>query len=96
MDVLKFFTVRLCPWDMHLNGRRKRRNYGTLQKLGGIIRAGPRGVVYGGALQAEDLYRAVQAVSGVRKPLLIGWGSGGAPLGNFLKSMSLRMHFRPF
>ena len=20
MDVLKFFTVRLCPWDMHLTG----------------------------------------------------------------------------
>ena len=25
MDVLKFFTVRLCPWDMHLTGRRRRR-----------------------------------------------------------------------
>ena len=50
----------------------------------------------GGALQAEDLNRAAQAVSGVRKPLLIGVGSGGAPPGNFLKSMSLRMHFRPF
>ena len=24
MDVLKFFTVRLCPWDMHLTGRRRR------------------------------------------------------------------------
>ena len=23
MDVLKFFTVRLCPWDMHLTGRRR-------------------------------------------------------------------------
>ena len=22
MDILKFFTVRLCPWDMHLTGRR--------------------------------------------------------------------------
>ena len=49
-----------------------------------------------GALQAEDLFRAVQAVSGVRKPLLIGEGSGGAPPGNFIKSMTLRMHFRPF
>ena len=37
----------------------------------------------GGALQAEDLFRAVQAVSGVRKPLLIGGGSGVAPPGNF-------------
>ena len=36
-----------------------------------VSRAGPRGVLYGGALQAEDLNRAVQAVSGVRKPLLI-------------------------
>ena len=63
-------------------------------------RAGPRGVVYGGggggALQGEDLNRAAQAVSGVRKPLLIGGGFRGAPPGNFLKSMSLRMHFRPF
>ena len=25
MDVLKFFTVRLCPWDMHLTGRRKKK-----------------------------------------------------------------------
>ena len=24
MDVLMFFTVRLCPWDMHLTGRRRR------------------------------------------------------------------------
>ena len=23
MDVLKIFTVRLCPWDMHLTGRRR-------------------------------------------------------------------------
>ena len=67
-----------------------------------ISRAGPRGVVYyggggGGALQAEDLNRVAQAVSGMRKPLLIGGGgSGGAPPRNFLKSMSLRMHFRPF
>ena len=59
-------------------------------------RAGPRGVVYGGALQAEDLNRETQAVSGVRKPMLIVGGSGGAPPGNFFKSMSLRMHFRPF
>ena len=59
-------------------------------------RAGPRGVVYGGALQAEDLKRAAQAVSGVRKSLFIGGGSGGAPPENFLKSTSLRMHFRPF
>ena len=51
----------------------------------------------GGALQAEDLNRVAQAVSGMRKPLLIGGGgSGGAPPRNFLKSMSLRMHFRPF
>ena len=51
----------------------------------------------GGALQAEDLNGAAQAVSlGVRKPLLIGGGSGGTLPGNFLKSMSLRMHFRPF
>ena len=49
-----------------------------------------------GALQAEDLNRAVQAVSGVRTPLLIGGGFGGAPPKIFLKSMSLRMHFRPF
>ena len=55
-----------------------------------------RGRLRGGALQAEDLFRAVQAVSGVRKPLLIGGGSGVAPPGNFLKSISLRMHFRPF
>ena len=27
MDVLKFFTVRLCPWDMHLTGRRRRRTF---------------------------------------------------------------------
>ena len=39
-------------------------------------RAGPRGVVYGGALQAEDLNRVAQAVSRARKPLLIGGGSG--------------------
>ena len=44
-----------------------------------IARAGPRGVVYGGALQAEDLNRAAQAVSGVRKPLLIGGGPGVLP-----------------
>ena len=25
MDVLKFFTVRLCPWDMHITGRRRRK-----------------------------------------------------------------------
>ena len=50
----------------------------------------------GGALQAKDLNRAAQAVSEVRKHLFIGGGSGGAPPGNFLKSMSLRMHFRPF
>ena len=25
MDVLKFFTVRLCPWDMHITGGRRRR-----------------------------------------------------------------------
>ena len=36
-----------------------------------------------GALQAEDLNRAVQAVS-VRKPLLIGGGSGVASPGFFL------------
>ena len=66
------------------------------------FRAGPRGVVYGGggggggALQAEDFNRVAQAVSRARKPLLIGGGSGGAPPGNFLKSMSLRMHFRSF
>ena len=54
-------------------------------------RAGPRGVVYGGALQAEDLNRAVQAVSGMRKPLLIGGGSGGDPPRNFLKSVSLNI-----
>ena len=23
MDVLKFFKVRLCPWDLHLTGRRR-------------------------------------------------------------------------
>ena len=34
MDVLKFFTVRLCPWDMHLTGRRRRRwILGPIQKL---------------------------------------------------------------
>ena len=50
----------------------------------------------GGALQAEDLNPAAQAVCGMRKPLLIGGGSGGTPPVIFLKSMSLRMHFRPF
>ena len=29
MDVLKFFTVRLCPWDMHLTGRRRRQQGST-------------------------------------------------------------------
>ena len=38
-----------------------------------------------GALQAEDLNRAAQAVSGVRKPLLIGGGSGGVPPRFFFK-----------
>ena len=61
-----------------------------------LFRAGHKGVVYGGALQAKDLNRAAQAVSGARKPLLIGGGFGGGPPGNFLKSMPLRMHFRPF
>ena len=31
MDVLKFFTVRLCPWDMRLTGRRKKKK-NTLDK----------------------------------------------------------------
>ena len=39
----------------------------------------------GGALQAEDLNRAAQAVSRMRKPLFIGGGSGGAPPGIFFK-----------
>ena len=39
----------------------------------------------GGALQAKDLNRAAQAVSGVRKPLLIGGGSGGCSPGKFFK-----------
>ena len=26
MGVLKFITVRLCPWDMHLTGRRRSYN----------------------------------------------------------------------
>ena len=37
----------------------------------------------GGALQAEDLNRVAQAVSGVRKPLLIGGGSGVLPREKF-------------
>ena len=56
-------------------------------------RAGPRGVVYGGGGGGGG--GALQ-VGRVRKPLLIGGGSGGAPPGNFLKSMSLIMHFRSF
>ena len=33
MDVLKFFTVRLCPWDMHLTGRRKKKKKNKLYLL---------------------------------------------------------------
>ena len=32
MDVLKFFTVRLCPWDMHLTGRRRRIELNNVQQ----------------------------------------------------------------
>ena len=45
-------------------------------------RAGPRGVGYGGALQAQNLNKAAQAVSGGSMSMsggLIGGGFGGAP-----------------
>ena len=63
-----------------------------------ILRAGPRGVVYGGAPQVKDLNRATQVVRGEEfergwRGRLIGGGSGGAPPEFFLKCMSLRMHF---
>ena len=65
----------------------------------GLSRAGPRG---GGAVQAKGLNRVAQGVSGVEYERG-GWNSplkgGGVPGSSpeiFLKSMSLRMHFRPF
>ena len=54
----------------------------------------------GGALQAEDLNQAAQfGAEGCGRGMeggLIGGGFGGAPPKFFLKSMSLRMHFKPF
>ena len=64
-----------------------------------LNRAGSRGVVYGGALQAQNLNQAAQAVSGVEyewRGRPIGGGFGGPPQKKNLKSMSLRMHFKPF
>ena len=39
---------------------------GYVKKTRSIDRAGPRGVDYGGALQAKNLNQAAQAVSGGR------------------------------
>ena len=58
----------------------------------------------GGALKAEGLKtsgesreRGVSMRGGLNTPLSLGGGgSGGPPPENFLKSMSLRMHFKPF
>ena len=67
--------------------------------LGISYRAGPRGVVAGEALKAEGLNRATRGGGEYERglnPPVIGGGVGGAAPETFLKSMYLRMHFKPF
>ena len=64
----------------------------------GCLRGGGGG---GGALQAKDFNRVAQAVSGGESMRVVEaevyWrGVRGSSPGNFLKSVSLRMHFKPF
>ena len=67
-----------------------------------IVRAGPRGVNYGGGgtgsrrLEPSGASRERGREGEGVDPPIVGGGSGGAPPEIFLKSMSLRMHFKPF
>ena len=54
-------------------------------------RAGPIGVVYGGGTSSRRL-----EMSGGGSPRSLEGGPGVLPREIFLKSMSLRMRFRPF